>query len=345
MLEGDIWVSDMKEEKKDILSAYHPIVNFLFFLLVLGITMFSQHPMVLVISFLGASSYAVLLKGIKKVAKFNFLFTFPAMIIVAFVNPAFNHYGVTSLFYLKTGAVTLEAIVYGIVLACNLFIIILWFTAYNEVMTSDKFIYLFGRIIPAMSLILSMALRFVPKFIEQVKEIRNGQKCVGRDVKNGGFIKGIKYGVKIISILVTWSLENAIETSDSMKARGYGLKGRTAFSLYKLDKRDKIMLIILGVLSLIFFKGIRAGYVSAIYDPMIKIGGMTLSLGVVFTWLAFAIICFIPCILQGYEAILWKKLYRKIEEERNIPSYLYTLMGEESEEEKNHGRKELYHRN
>ncbi len=331
-------MSDMEEEKRDIFESYHPIVNFLFFLLVLGITMFSQHPMVLIISFLSASSYAIFLKGLKKVAKFNFLFTLPAMIIVALVNPAFNHYGVTPLFYLKTGAVTLEAIVYGIVLACNLFIIILWFTCYNEIMTSDKFIYLFGRIIPAISLVLSMALRFVPKFIEQVKEIRNGQKCVGRDIKNGGFIKGIKYGIKIISILVTWSLENAIETSDSMKARGYGLKGRTAFSLYKLDKRDKIMLTILVMLFLIFFRGVKAGYTNAIYDPMIKIGGMTLSVGVMFTWLAFATICFIPCILKGYEVILWKKLYRKIERKRNIPSYLYTLMGEERIGEKEHGR-------
>jgi energy-coupling factor transport system permease protein len=331
-------VSNVEEEKRDVFASYHPIVNFLFFLLVLGITMFSQHPMVLIISFLAASSYAVLLKGLKKVAKFNFLFTLPAMIIVAFVNPAFNHYGVTPLFYLKTGAVTLEAVVYGVVLACNLFIIILWFTCYNEIMTSDKFIYLFGRIIPAMSLVLSMALRFVPKFIEQVKEIRNGQKCVGRDIKNGGFIKKIKYGIKIISILVTWSLENAIETSDSMKARGYGLKGRTAFSLYKLDKRDKIMLTIIGMLFLIFCQGVKAGYTNAIYDPMIKIGGMTLSVGVIFTWLAFATLCFIPCILQGYEAILWKKLHAKIEEERNIPSYLYTLMGEERIGEKELGR-------
>ena len=31
-----------------------------------------------------------------------------------------------------------------------------------------------------------------------------------------------------LSIVVTWSMENAIETADSMKARGYGTKKRTA---------------------------------------------------------------------------------------------------------------------
>ena len=92
-------------------------------MLVLLVTMFLSHPVLLGISFLGAFFYAVRLKGWKAVAKFNLIFTLPAMVIVAFINPAFNHYGVTTLFYLKTGPVTLEAIVYGIVLASMLFML------------------------------------------------------------------------------------------------------------------------------------------------------------------------------------------------------------------------------
>ncbi len=42
-----------------------------------------------------------------------------------------------------------------------------------------------------------------------------------------------------MSILVTWALENAIDTADSMKDRGYVLPGRTAFSIYRFDRRDK----------------------------------------------------------------------------------------------------------
>lgn len=96
-------------------------------------------------------------------------------------------------------------------------------------MTSDKFVYLFGRIIPALSLVLSMSLRFVPRFTAQIKVISNAQKCVGRDVGSGGLIKRAKQGIKILSILVTWALENAIDTADSMKDRGYGLPGAPPF--------------------------------------------------------------------------------------------------------------------
>ena len=227
----------------DAFSRCHPILNFFYFAVVLGFTMFIQHPVYLAVSFVAATAYSMWLNGVGKVLKINFLLTIPSLLIVALLNPMFNHYGVTPLLYIESSGnwVTLEALVYGIVLGCVLFIMILWFSCYNQIMTSDKFIYLFGRIIPAMSLMLSMALRFVPHFIAQLKVIRNGQKCVGMDVSNGKWFKKVRYALNMVSILVTWALENAIETADSMKSRGYGLKGRTAFSIYRFNRRDKIL--------------------------------------------------------------------------------------------------------
>ena len=158
----------------DAFSRCHPVLNFFYFAVVLGFTMFIQHPVYLAVSFVAATAYSMWLNGVKKVLKINFLLTLPSLLIVALLNPMFNHYGVTPLLYIESSGnwVTLEAMVYGIVLGCVLFIMILWFSCYNQIMTSDKFIYLFGRIIPAMSLMLSMALRFVPHFMAQLKVIR-----------------------------------------------------------------------------------------------------------------------------------------------------------------------------
>ena len=229
---------------KDTFSTYHPVLNMLYFCGTIGVTMFVVHPVILAISFICAVAYSVVLKGWKKTVKFNLLFSLPMMIIVALINPMFNHYGVTIIGYLHNGnPFTLESCVYGLVMAVMLVCTLVWFSCYTVVMTSDKFIYLFGRIIPALSLVLSMCLRFVPKFIKEASVISDGQKCVGRSVENGSLIKRAKHGITIFSILVTWSLENAIETSDSMKCRGYGEKGRTAFSLYHFDKRDFLCLI------------------------------------------------------------------------------------------------------
>ncbi len=115
-----------------------------------------------------------------------------------------------------------------------------WFSCYQVVMTSDKFIYLFGKAIPAMSLILSMVLRFVPKFKNQIVKISNAQKCIGRDVTNGNMLMKAKHGMKILSIMTTWALENSVETADSMKSRGYGLRGRNNFSIYRFFMERKL---------------------------------------------------------------------------------------------------------
>ena len=45
---------------------------------------------------------------------------------------------------------------------------------------------------------------------------------------SGSLLQRLKNAITILSIMVTWALENAIETADSMKSRGYGLPGRTA---------------------------------------------------------------------------------------------------------------------
>lgn len=294
---------------RDAFSECHPVLNFFYFCCVLGFTMFVQHPVFLIISFLGAITYGVLLSGWRKVLRMNLLFTLPGLLIVALLNPMFNHYGVTPLYYFESSGnwVTLEALVYGLVLGCVMFIVILWFSCCNKVMTSDKFIYIFGKIVPALSLILSMALRLVPRFGKQMQVIRNGQKCSGRDISNAGLLKKMKYGLNILSILVTWALENAIETADSMKSRGYGLKGRTTFSIFRFDKRDKIVGTMMVVLMGIFFYGCLQGAAFAQYNPQILISGITVlgkrasvecspALSMV-TFVCFAAFCFLPSVL------------------------------------------------
>ena len=162
----------MKEN--DSFSMCHPLLNFFYFAVALLFTMFNQHPVFLGISYAGAFVYGGLLNGWRKTLKQGLLLTLPGLLIIVLLNPMFNHYGVTMLYYIESSGnwITLEAIVYGIVLGAVMFIVIQWFSCYNTVMTSDKFIYLFGRIIPALSLVLSMALRFVPRFLRQLKVIR-----------------------------------------------------------------------------------------------------------------------------------------------------------------------------
>ena len=214
---------------------------------------------------------------------------------------------------------------------------------YNQVMTTDKFVYLFGRIIPALSLVLSMALRFVPRFLNQLGVIRNGQKAMGRDVSERRLLDRIKYGLQMLSILVTWSLENAIETSDSMRSRGYGLRGRTAFSVYRFTKRDCCLGTLMAGLFAVFTAGCASGAAYAVYDPRIVLAGFTVQGSTapvsVTPWLAgatylcFGIFCFLPVMLELYESrklkqsrkktgtdigMTYRQIYEELEQEGKI---------------------------
>lgn len=302
---------------KDTFSTYHPLLNMLFFVGTIGLTVFVTHPVLLGISFVCGIAYSVLLKGVKATFKFNVMFALPTMCIVALINPLFNHYGVTILGYLYNGnPFTLESCVYGLVMAMMLACTLLWFSCYTEVMTSDKFIYLFGKIIPALSLVLSMCLRFVPKFSRQMRVISDGQRCIGRDIKQGGVVKKAKHGITIFSILITWSLENAIETADSMKCRGYGEKGRTAFSIYRFDKRDCFCLLFMAFTYGLTLFGAVKGYAFSRYDPKIVIEGIPLTPGSMLVFGGYLAFGFMPVVMEIYDRQRWKQRRKDIASQR-----------------------------
>ncbi len=289
---------------KDAFSRYHPAVNFLYFGFIFGFSMVFMHPICLLISLICSLIYSIELKG-KKAIRFNFVFLLPTMLATSLINPAFNHEGATIITYLHTGnPLTLESIVYGLAASTMLAAVVCWFSCYNEIMTSDKFVYLFGRIIPSMSLILSMSLRFVPKFKSQIKVVSDAQRCIGRDVSNGGVFERMRHGLTILSIMITWALENSIETADSMKSRGYGLPGRSAFSIYRFEKRDKLAIISISLLgSYILIGGIMGGFKWR-YFPTMK--GKALELFSVSLWIAYIILCIVPIIVNRQEERQWR---------------------------------------
>lgn len=295
---------------KDAFSNYHPLVNFLYFGLILTFSMIFMHPICLAISIVCAFIYSTILKG-KKAVKFNLIFLLPSMLITALINPAFNHEGATIITYLYTGnPLTLESIAYGIAASCMLATVVCWFSCFNEVINSDKFVYLFGRIIPSMSLVLSMSLRFVPEFKAQIKIVSNAQRCIGKDVSNGGILQRARHGINILSIMITWALENAIETSDSMRSRGYGLPNRTAFSIYKFEKRDKIVLATIVLLGSYLIWGSILGAFKWRYFPTMK--GVNLNLFTISLFISYTVLCLVPVIITIKEEKQWKATQLKI---------------------------------
>ena len=205
-------------KNRDAFSAFHPAVLCGYYALILVFSMFLTHPLCLAASLLGALGYAARLRGGRAVLR-SLAWMAPVWLLAAAVNTLFNHEGATILTYFSSGnPLTLESMLYGLSAGGMLAAVLLWFTTYQAVMTSDKFVYLFGRAIPALSLVLSMTLRFVPKFRAQLRAVQQARQFAGNSEKNGPIQKA-RTSVENFSILVTWSLENAVETADSMRAR------------------------------------------------------------------------------------------------------------------------------
>lgn len=288
----------------------HPLVNFFYFAAVIAGAMVLLHPVFLGVSLACSIAYAVRLGGGRAV-RMLLVYLLPMAVVAMLVNPAFNHEGATILTYLRSGnPLTLESILFGIAAAGMLVSVLCWFSCVNTVITSDKLVYLFGRMIPALSLILSMVLRFVPRFEAQLRVVRAAQKSAGRDVTDGGILQRIKNGLRILSILISWSLENSVETADSMKSRGYGLKGRSNFTVYRFSRRDAVCLAAVLLCLAYLVAGGLGGALKFWYFPVLS--PVLTTPYSVSLYGVYLLLCVIPLLLDGKEALTWKHIRSKI---------------------------------
>ncbi len=170
------------------------------------------------------------------------------------------HNGVTVLFYLNDNRITLEAIIYGLASAIMLTSVIIWFSCFSVIVTADKFIYLFGRAAPVLALTLSMLCVI---FLLQ-------HRFGGTLGLNASGSLGKKY-----PFLIAWSLEASIESADSMEARGYGLRGRSSFHLFRFAGGEKVLLAAILLLGGAVVAACAAGSMSIYYYPAILLPRFT----------------------------------------------------------------------
>ncbi len=285
---------------------YHPVICFLFFIITIAFSMFVLHPVFLIISLACSVTYSTILNG-KRAIKFNILYMLPTMIVAVIINALTNRRGTTVIMQITDNiTITYEALMFGIAAAVMIACVICWFSCYNKIMTTDKFIYLFGKWIPSVSLVFSMIFRLVPRFKSQFKKTADAHKYLGYDIYSGNMVKRLKSLIKIVSVVMTWALENSIETADSMKSRGYGLKGRSTFSIYKFSTKDLFALIYIIISALYIFGGILNNGIEYTYYPKITMQFKNpYSVSIFF---AYGLLCIMPIIIEIWEAIKWKYL-------------------------------------
>jgi len=288
---------------KHIFHIYHPVVVFLYIMSALILTMLTLNPVCIAISFLAGSGYAIYLRGMRKYLK-TLRFVAIIFLIIAIVNPLFNHNGITILFYMGDNPITLEALLFGLASGGMLASVMVWFTCYNVIMTNEKFLHLFGRALPTAALMLSMIMRLLPVTRYKISRIRAAQAAMGLNAKSGTLRQRMAHGVRISSILMSWTMEDSIETADTMNARGYGSAKRTSFSAFSWSAHDitafaAIAALVGGTATLMILT-----LSQFVYYPMIG-GELGSPLGIA-GYAAYALLLCFPLLLELWETLRWR---------------------------------------
>ena len=285
----------------------HPAVNFLFFAAALYGAVCFDHPVFLAIAYVSAFAYSVRRCG-KRAVAVN-LFFIPLILIFGLYYSSYHHFGVTVLRQNFIGnSMTAESLVYGLVLGVRAACVCMWCSCLFRVVSSDKVVYLFGRVSPRLALFLTILLRLIPRLNREAGRINLAQKGIGRGSDQGNVWERLVHCLRIFSMLITWLIQALALEADSMKSRGSALRGRTAFSIYRFDNRDRAFVIALFSGIILTGMGAILGATEMFYDPVIlwkPLNGLAAASAV-----GYAFLCLLPLGLELWTECRFERLRR-----------------------------------
>ena len=96
-----------------------------------------------------------------------------------------------------------------------------------------------------LSMMMCIALRFIPTLIEETDKIMSAQKARGADFENGSLMQKVKALIPILVPLFISAFRRADELATAMECRCYhGGEGRTKLHILKYEMRDWVALIL-----------------------------------------------------------------------------------------------------
>ncbi len=283
----------------DRFSKFHPAACLLFFIFVICATLIFINPAYCAVSFVCALFCSFRLLGFRRTAA-QLKFLLPLVLFSAVLNMLFSGYGSTVLFSVFGMDFTLEPLAYGACAGLMLCAVIIWFLAYSEIISSEKFTSLFGRFAPNIVLIFSTALRFLPLMVKTAAMLKEAQQGLGNETK------GLKNTTARFSALVSVSLEQSIETADTMRARGFK-KGRRHYSPYSFRAADGVLIFACAALFALQLAAFSLGVYEFEYYEKLRIeNAQPVYLA------AWAALCLVPIITDLPEEVKWRLLKSKI---------------------------------
>lgn len=286
---------------------YNPLAVFLCLICICIPAMFCANPLILLLALCGGCALLLALRGL--CALRTIAIAPVAILVCAVANMLVAHNGVTVLLVINNNPITLESALYGASGGLLLSAVLLLMRCLSLVMTSEHMLYLFAKISPKLALTLSMVLRFIPLLAKKAKEIEQAQIALGI-YKDDNIFDTLRGKTRILSILTTWALENAVTTADSMEARGYGSSRRTSFSIFTFDIRDGALILASLALCGVCICAQLSGTLEYSFYPAMQ--PLPCSGAAIAAYICFALLCMLPTIIEMEAKARWHSLRSKI---------------------------------
>lgn len=294
---------------KNHFADYHPSTIFAYSVGTIILLILYTHPILIMSALLCGVLTTVILNGGKNTIK-RILAIMPVMILTAIITPLVNNRGITPIIYINDKAVTLEGIFNGIFTGVTIATLTLWIFIIQDTLGNEKFLYLFGRKFPKTALIITMIFRFIPDFKLKLKEITDVQKQFGIDTAHGNIRKKLRDGSDVFSTLISLTVENSVETADSMTARGFELPNKTSAIIHKYFLKDIIMLAItFFLLAFSVYGYFNHAYTFYYYPRMPKTIVTSQNIALLIVYIFYMLM---PIIIILAEELRWLSLKSKI---------------------------------
>ena len=339
------------------LTEIHPGILIVYYL-ILALSAFLFSNPYYMITFIVLMLFLIYLQGVRSELVNVMKIFIPLGALIIIINPLFIYEGAHRIYLWGSYFITLEALVYGFLMAGTFLIVLLSLSSYNKTVSYQEMLYILSKKLPVISMVLVMALRFIPLLnsraveIEKLFKLENreylnsedalesssedenliqGDEELNLDLKNGEGIESRQADIKsdskiinkvasskrgrkliekarnvgnIMGVTVSWSLEEAMFTAKSMKARGYNATQRSSYLSFHLKKADYCFIAFLIIVLAILAVGLTQGYGYINVYPSLDFSFHDLPLNIYY--LAFVLLLMPLIYLELKEVWIWR---------------------------------------
>ena len=339
------------------LTEIHPGILIVYYLILTLSAFLFSNPYYM-ITFIVLMLFLIYLQGVRSELVNVMKIFIPLGALIIIINPLFIYEGAHRIYLWGSYFITLEALVYGFLIAGTFLIVLLALSSYNKTVSYQEMLYILSKKLPVISMVLVMALRFIPLLNSRAVEIEKLFKLENREYLNSedalesssedenliqedddlnnhfehgeglesrqldiktdsriiNKVASSKRGRKLIEkarnvgnimgVTVSWSLEEAMFTAKSMKARGYNATQRSSYLSFHLKKADYCFIAFLIIVLAILAVGLTQGYGYINVYPSLDFSFHDLPLNIYY--LAFVLLLMPLIYLELKEVWIWR---------------------------------------